>query len=188
MSGETISREVLLGWFVGLFDGEGSIGFVLRDRRYQLPRITLAIESEAGAMRCKKFLVEFNLPYWQGKQKPRKNMKATMYDFHFFGYRTIKKLLDVITPYLIIKQEQAEIVKGFVEYRISLGNENDIRTLSEEEKARLIGVRTLAIQRLDELNKKGIRVRKWPDGTLTRRAQPSTTTEVDSPSSVGEMV
>lgn len=104
--------EAELGYLAGLVDGEGCINIAKTQGRYYVLQIVIAQSNE------------YLLDYWQKKtglgtihhMKRRANGVNDSEKWHWhLSTGNAQKMLDVITPYLVLKQEEAMIALEFLQ-------------------------------------------------------------------------
>ncbi|MFA6385939.1 MAG: hypothetical protein WCW29_04310 [Candidatus Paceibacterota bacterium] len=121
---ETIS-DIEKSWLAGILDGEGSIGIsrLMSHRKNPTltPRISIGNTNMKIINHVREILEKIPITMFIEKcQKvENKNWKqaSVIQISHIIG---VKKLLDVVTPFLIGKREQAEILLSFVNSRIKI--------------------------------------------------------------------
>jgi hypothetical protein len=115
---ETISR-VELAWLAGVIDGEGSIG-IYRDTHRKKPRMRTTIKIANTDVRIiarvSEILFKANIRFYYTLTKRR----LFCLTIHTIGFRSCKKLLEMVLPYLVGKKDQAKLMVEYLTYRISL--------------------------------------------------------------------
>jgi len=113
---ETISR-VDLAWLAGLVDGEGCIALYRDTQRSRLRAAVVIANTDARIIaKISKILYEANIKYHYTLRK-RKNFCLSITTI---GFRSCKKLLEMVLPYLVGKKEQAKLMVEYLDYRIGL--------------------------------------------------------------------
>jgi hypothetical protein len=117
--------DVELGWFAGILDGEGSIGISrLMSHRKNMtltPRISIGNTNIKIIDYVRDILIRIPTTFFVEKRQTKigKNWKnANVIQIsHIQG---AKDVLDIITPFLVGKKQQAEILLSFVNSRLDL--------------------------------------------------------------------
>lgn len=121
---ETIS-EFELGWLAGILDGEGTISInrLMSHRKNATltSRISIGNTNFTIIRNLKRIFKKLKIKLFiQKNQRVKgKNWKSA-YIIQISHIKGVKSLLDVITPYLIGKKLQAEIVLSFVNSRMKI--------------------------------------------------------------------
>ena len=141
------AQDVDLAWLAGLIDGEGcfSIYSVSRaDAETPSPSANLTITNSNYLLlnRCKEILDELGIKYLyhdpkNGHQRGRKVMRIRVKN-----YSSIRKLIELILPFLVGKADQARIMLEFVSLAGQRGK------LSYQDRTELMN-------RIKELNRRG---------------------------------
>ena len=140
-------------WLCGFFDGEGYLGFNRNTRRncrkvyhYWYPRASFSNTYEPVLEQIIEILKSNNLAFNVSKKNRQKtNIKwKDNWSIVIQGYKRCKRFLDIVTPYLKIKQEQAKLILKWIDSRenhpdFMKGNFGKFNTVSyTEEEVHLI--------------------------------------------------
>lgn len=120
-----------LGWLVAAIEGEGSIslpGFRRKERKNSnikkiigiKPIITLSNTDEAFIDRARMIAQRYTSPGYKQALPSRKKGWSGSFRNVWEGCKRVKKLLDVVEPYLVVKKTNASIVREFCESRLSV--------------------------------------------------------------------
>ena len=130
------SLEIRLSWLGGILDGEGTISFASKysptSRQIQYhfrPQITVTNSDPKMIEEITKILKDVDCAYYiksAGNPNKRKANWKVYTQIHFEGMRRLHKFLPIITPYLITKRRQAELILQYIESRFSGGHKDPI--------------------------------------------------------------
>lgn len=124
MGNQHPSNGIALGWLAGIIDGEGC--FQLASQRYRerrqhyRPQIVIANNNTDIIDACVEIAKNNNLPTYVMLRKPPKQFQADRYVIQIIGLKRCLAWIDVIEPYLIGKKKQANIVRDYIKYRLSI--------------------------------------------------------------------
>lgn len=122
--------EFKLGWLAAMVDGEGCLTFTLqKDRKpdsyYPIPFACISGTNTDSIQRTVDYLNHFNVPNYVFTSTPKgtkSKLAGEAYKdcmtIRIWGMRRVNKFLSFITPYLIEKKPQAEIMLRFARDRI----------------------------------------------------------------------
>lgn len=115
-----------LAWLAGFLDGEGTICLASRPTnagvRY-LPLVTITNTHHETIERIAEIFTENGVAFHVVPYSSKKYKRAKrIYTIHIAGMQRVTRVLDLITPFLFTKRKQAEVVHGFIQYRLSLDN------------------------------------------------------------------
>jgi len=111
-----------IGYIAGLIDGEGTIRLhVIRSRNLYYPEVCISNTQEElmewllnklpfGSVQKQTF--DDNRPEFLGRYTIYRYAVSNMYD--------VKRLLEVVKPFLVLKKKHAELILRFIEIRNSL--------------------------------------------------------------------
>jgi hypothetical protein len=122
---ETISR-VELAWLAGIIDGEGYIVLTwMNQKEVKKARMRTEIGVSNTDMRMVARISEIshkaNIKFYYTLKNPSKrNSKKYAITISILGFRSCKKFLELVLPYLVCKKDQAETMLEYITYRISL--------------------------------------------------------------------
>ena len=112
-----------LAWLAGIWDGEGSITIFSHIEkngcRKLCPTISLWNTDIKMIAEVIKILDSFGIRLTIYAQYARKEKHSDCYKLLSRNMTKIQKFLEIITPYLISKKPQAELLKRFVDSRLS---------------------------------------------------------------------
>jgi len=119
-------REI--GWLCGMVDGEGSLMIVRnqacrRTSERWLPRITIVGTHVPTLNYLSNLLDIMGLPYhisWRLHNISRATNKASLHswDLRAQGLKRTLRWLNILAPYLVTKQRQAELLVDFCNLRL----------------------------------------------------------------------
>jgi len=113
---ETISR-VELAWLAGIIDGEGCMNLCWNAKRPQMKAEINITNSDARIIaRVSQIYHKENIKFHYTLRKRTRFCLSICIS----GFRSCKKLLDMITPYLTGKRDQADTMAEYLKYRINL--------------------------------------------------------------------
>ena len=133
-----------LAYLAGIIDGEGNVSIVKRTT-YYVPVVAISNTNETLVLHLKSVLesigVGFSLSYSDRGQ--RTNSKPA-WTFQIAGKSRVKKLLEMVYPYLVAKRQQTDLVIKWCskkERRRKLSELDfdmlaDIRTLNQRGRVR----------------------------------------------------
>ena len=118
---ETISREKL-AWLGGLIDGEGHIGGGLHKNQGYRVYVTITNSCPFTIRNISEIYNILNIKYCfcLARYNNPTNYKDVI-TVSVQGHGSVKKLLEVVFPYLVAKSNQAKIVIDYITFRKSLG-------------------------------------------------------------------
>jgi hypothetical protein len=137
-----VVHDVDLAWLAGIIDGEGcfSIYSVSRkDADTPSPSANLTITNSNGLLlnRCREILDALSIKYLyhdpkNGHQRGRKVMRIRVKN-----YSSIRKLIELVGPFLIGKADQAKVMLQFVSLagergRLSLQGRSELMNIIKE--------------------------------------------------------
>ena len=135
-------RDVDLAWLAGIIDGEGCFtiyAVTRKDAETPSPSACLTITNSNRLLllRCKEILDELNIKYLyhdpkNGYQQGRKVMRIRVKN-----YSSVRKLIELILPFLVGKVDQARIMLEFVSLagqrgKLSLQGRTELMTRIKE--------------------------------------------------------
>lgn len=137
-----------IGWISAMIDGEGWLIFnkqKLPSQNYRyVPVIGINNTSLKLVDKMCEILDEWQIGYWRGKRNFKNPRWKRQYIIRISGFKRCMKLLPLLEEYLVDKNEQAKLLREFIEYRLSLPNIHFNKCGEKEEAYR---------QRLQQLNK-----------------------------------
>jgi hypothetical protein len=113
------------GWLVGLLDGEGcfSLGKIktgkLKRADYIFPQIVIASTSPEITSKAHTVLSNLDLAFHTVFYPSKKSNNKDYWSIRITGIKRIKRFMDVLFEYIECRKPQAEIMKRFVELRLS---------------------------------------------------------------------
>ena len=123
----------LIGWFIGILEGEGSIGLNRNKWKNETcfhPRIMIT-NSDADILNtCIKILQLINVPYYIRKKTKQKEHR-TCWQIYLWGYKRVGRLLEVIYPFVL---GEKRIMIGKMLRLIRMRLDNPRHPYTEEEK------------------------------------------------------
>lgn len=139
-----------LGWLIGVIESEGSFTLCKscrnkRGYRYT-PLITMTNCDETMLDNYKRILSYLDIPFYVYKRRYISGVVKSnrpVIGIITRGYKRVKKMLDIITPFMVSKKEQAEILLDFVNYRLGVhyktpyGTKEDSAYLKMKESHRI---------------------------------------------------
>lgn len=171
--GSALNQQVTsyeLGWLAGILDGEGHIGISRNPGNpkygynHMRPVVDVGMTSAVGVLKIQDILRRMGIEAWVKEKKPGNKKHKTAYAVIISAYAKVKPLLELVSPYLVVKKAQATLVLDYINRRQSKiaaqgGKRWGIGEPDEEEMA--------IVHQLRGLNRKG------PEGTSeTTRATP----------------
>jgi len=114
---EVLKKDTDFAYLAGLVDGEGYIG-IIRGWPYYRPLI--AIESTSGE------IMEWLKKFPEGRIYYRKSQNPNWKDCHTWRCHSsskIKAILAAISPYVVLKKKQVELMHEYLQLRIPRENE-----------------------------------------------------------------
>jgi len=131
-----------LGWISAIIDGEGWLIFnkqLLPSKNFRyVPVVGMNNTSLKIADNMENILKRWEIGLWRGKRNFINPNHKSQYVINVRGFKRVKKLLDIITPYLIDKKEQAEIMVEYIQYRESLPLKSACGEKEESFRQRII--------------------------------------------------
>lgn len=115
-AGKTFEKGLKLGRLVSAIEAEGhiTIAWCKRKRLVQLtPRVGVCNQEKSWIEYLRDISYDFNIGAYIWKQ-------GNIYRLAWQGSKRAIKILDLITPYLLIKKQRAKLVKEFCESRLSV--------------------------------------------------------------------
>jgi hypothetical protein len=161
-------QETDLIWLAGFLDGEGSFGVNATKRKngkFQLlPAIQVASTEPRAVLKIKKIFEDNEIAhYTNGYMSLEYRNAKPAYSIRLGRLSMIARLLDLIRPYLVVKDAQADLLREYVRLRMEAGAKQG-SPIGQES-----GPKEWAIfEKLREINKKGSSqaIRKAPDRTI----------------------
>ena len=129
-------QAIRIGWLAGVIDGEGCFviarqktkhGFKLR------PHFCLRSTCQLMLERIANILSQNEVACHVYAVKPRKVYYKPQGSIQIAGFLRVKKLLDLISPFLVTKQAECLLLKEWIDYRFSLGSKPQQRKLSDKD-------------------------------------------------------
>jgi hypothetical protein len=119
---ETISK-VDIAWLAGVLDGEGYFILYYLNNKTRIGVNIGVTNSDARMLKkVSEIYSMYNLTYYYSLKTG--NRKFAM-DIKVAGFRSARKLINLVLPYLVNKQDQAMVLLEYLNYRISLYGSND---------------------------------------------------------------
>lgn len=115
----------VVSWLAGFMDGEGCVCFnktVKKGDSYN-PTISIVNTHWPTIERVTNILSALGIPFWISSPKARlKSYWKQDWAVVIRGFKRVKPFLEIITPHLYTKREQAEKVLQFINLRLSKPN------------------------------------------------------------------
>lgn len=131
-----------LAWLAGVIDGEGcfSIYSVSRkDADLPSPSAYLSITNSNCLLlkRCEEIFDELNVKYLYNDPKNGHQQGRRVMRIRVKNYSSLKKLIELLLPFLIAKADQAKVMLEFVSFagqkgKLSLQSRNDLMNRIKE--------------------------------------------------------
>lgn len=132
------ATEAELGWFAGIIDGEGWLGFTIthsKDAKYKQAKLELRVNNTDPAIidKCVYVMRKMGVNPYRRVYKTA-HVRRMIHECATKHMKTVKLILDVIQPYLVgNKSERAKIMLKFIalrdaqmqeltEYKVITGN------------------------------------------------------------------
>lgn len=125
-----------LQWYAGFIDGEGCFDFTksnakaLKKARYY-PRLRVTNTHEKTIKHICHNLTALELPYHVYDRTPFNPAWARSWSIEVVGMKRLPKYLSCLTPYLLTKKEQAEMMMEFITSRLSSDPQDDYTPLED---------------------------------------------------------
>ena len=111
-------------WLAGFWDGEGS--FLLQSRKtnrggnWFCPELSVFNNDEDTMYYIKSILSKLNIGSSLQKRIPKNDNHRIQYRLVVAGLTRSKRLLDLLSPYLITKKKRALLILKFIDKRLSV--------------------------------------------------------------------
>lgn len=119
-------RLMRLGWAGGIIDGEGNISvthtFVSQKGHHVCyPRVKVCNTNQVLMDELADILQSEGLAFWRGRPNAKvRNINHKPQELiGINGIKRVKRFLDVMRPYLVAKRDVADVVKQFIDRRLS---------------------------------------------------------------------
>jgi len=119
-------RLLDLGWLIGAIEGEGTLTLVVHRKLkrgyvywYVVPYCMIANTELPFIEKFMKICKEFNIGCYKMEKRATGNRKLC-YSVRIAGLKRMENLLNLIQEHLVIKTEQAKIIREFINYRKSV--------------------------------------------------------------------
>lgn len=126
----SISREVDLAWLAGIIDGEGNLDFSVQNKPsgenqvpndYFCPKIRITNTDMRMIRKVSEIYVSENLTFFYAlnsvkRYKDRKETWKNQMEITIGSQQGIKKLLQMVLPYLVNKERMAELLIETIEW------------------------------------------------------------------------
>ena len=123
---QPLSSGSLLGWLAGIIDGEGCLQLAkqkYKDKFHFRPQLVIGNTNPIIIDKLVEIARSNNLPvYLLNRSFVAQNSRAEYVILQVMGLKRIKQWLEVVSPYLFGKKEQAKIILDYINYRLSLPN------------------------------------------------------------------
>lgn len=113
-----------IGWLVGVWESEGWVSLrscYLDGDRLQRYRPEMGVGNTDAVLldNVERVLKQLHIPYWRTKWQTfeHKKSRATI---KIDGVKRCKQFLDILGPLFVSKSDRVQIVKNFIDYRLSL--------------------------------------------------------------------
>lgn len=130
------TSDLEMGWLAGFFDGEGSFNIHhQRKRRWEgwKPWFTVANTHAETVNKVIEIMDKLGLAYHVSWNQDKRKNRKPIWRVEVTGLLRMRRLLNLITPYLFTKKRQAELLLEFVNLRLNHSGWRE--GLSEEEKS-----------------------------------------------------
>jgi hypothetical protein len=117
MGNQQESSKLQLAWLGGIWDGEGTITFVLKQHIKYQPTCSVVNTNKIIIDKVIHILEDNKIPHWVHFYEATKTWKRR-WRVEVSGLRRTKKFLIVLMPYLVSKKQQAALMLEFVESRL----------------------------------------------------------------------
>lgn len=127
MNVETISRKEAIAWLAGIMDGEGTIHAFWGKQQAHMTGPGMRVNVLIGGCnprllhRVSTFLQQLEVGFSSQAFKPRGGRKQAL-QIVIAGKGRVKKFLELVSPYLTEKRDQALLALKLIEYRESLNH------------------------------------------------------------------
>lgn len=128
-----------LAWLAGIMDGEGTFSIIYQGKKYgdaYIARITLSNTDIAMINEILKILDSYEINGHLWKEEPRKKQHKAAYHITINKLNKLKKLVELILPYLVNKKPNAEILNRFVSSRLKYKKE----PIKDKKTGKIIGM------------------------------------------------
>jgi hypothetical protein len=119
--------KISLQWLAGFVDGEGCIRVqsrkVKHGKKWYVPEISVSNTDLKTMEEISLFLKEKNIGHHLENQSLKRTTECgykPQYRLMIAGLKRGKKFLEILSPHLVTKRQQAEVLKEFIEYRLSV--------------------------------------------------------------------
>lgn len=117
------SSTAKLGWLAGIIDGEGCLQLArqkYKDRYHFRPQIVIGNTNTEIITEIVAIAKAHNLPvYVMDRHYAAQNSLCTTQVIQIMGLQRVSSWLSVVSPYLVGKKKQAEVLQHFIKYRLS---------------------------------------------------------------------
>lgn len=138
-----------IGWLVGIIDGEGwimlakAVNHPSGNIRY-IPTIGVNATDKSMIDEMSRILDKHQVGHWIGKKEAQKKKWKDQWQLIIRGFKRSRKMLDLLGDSLIVKQDRADVLRKFIQFRSKLNNHD---AYGEKEKQ--------FFQELKRLNRRG---------------------------------
>jgi intein/homing endonuclease len=172
-----LTKECLLAWLAGLWDGEGWIGINLNKDKSRSapfrhrPAMQIQLTDEEIFNRILDILDGLGIKYYSRVITPRQRMKRIQFNVHIVNRKNVLAFISAVYPYAVRLKPLADIVLEYMEYYEKTRSKGGVPDPQEKFDAvvvyyeRLKSVRNMYDTKLPETTK-GHPVRKQDDGIV----------------------
>lgn len=129
-------------YVAGFLDGEGSISINRRIEKNGhigfIPRLSFTNTNKDVLLHIQK-LIGFG--YLQTRHRPSQTSWATCYDLVFMGIRSVRPIIQILSPYLIVKRKQADIVAEYCSNRVGKRRRRNKEDMELVSRCQLLNIR-----------------------------------------------
>lgn len=120
---QPLSSHLDKGWLAGIIDGEGCLQLARQRYRNQIhfrPQIVIGNTNPSIIDNIVKIAKANDLPvYVMTREKPAFRSKRKSWVMQIMGLKRCQKWIEYIGDELVGKKQQAEIMKDYIDYRLS---------------------------------------------------------------------
>lgn len=123
-----------IGYLLGVIDSDGCYQFAQDRKKYLYPQVVINNNNQGLIRRFAQYLDNLDIRYWIWSPKPYGKEKRIGQRLYVKGLKRFAKFYDSVAIYDHAKKPRADILKEYLDYRLSIPIKNGIKPYLGKEQ------------------------------------------------------